>query len=65
MPPSHVTALVDHLERSGIETRHLLPLINQPVYRRLFGDLDARLSDRRATERNGLLRRLPAGALER
>jgi perosamine synthetase len=33
--------LVDHLERSGIETRHLLPLINQPVYRRLFGDLDA------------------------
>jgi dTDP-4-amino-4,6-dideoxygalactose transaminase len=34
-------ALVDHLERSGIETRHLLPLINQPVYRRLLGDLDA------------------------
>ena len=33
--------LVDHLERSGIETRHLLPLINQPVYRQLFGDLDA------------------------
>jgi perosamine synthetase len=33
--------LVDHLERSGVETRHLLPLINQPVYRRLFGDLDA------------------------
>jgi dTDP-4-amino-4,6-dideoxygalactose transaminase len=33
--------LVGHLERSGIETRHLLPLINQPVYRRLFGDLDA------------------------
>ena len=33
--------LVDHLERGGIETRHLLPLINQPVYRRLFGDLDA------------------------
>jgi perosamine synthetase len=33
--------LVDHLERNGVETRHLLPLINQPVYRRLFGDLDA------------------------
>ena len=32
--------LVDHLERHGIETRHLLPLINQPVYRDLFGDLD-------------------------
>ena len=25
--------LVDHLERHGIETRYLLPLINQPVYR--------------------------------
>lgn len=34
-------ALVDHLEARGIETRHLLPLINQPVYRRLVGDLDA------------------------
>jgi perosamine synthetase len=34
-------ALIEHLERNGIETRHLLPLINQPVYRRLFGDLDA------------------------
>jgi dTDP-4-amino-4,6-dideoxygalactose transaminase len=30
--------LVDHLEQHGIETRHLLPLINQPVYRELFGD---------------------------
>jgi dTDP-4-amino-4,6-dideoxygalactose transaminase len=43
--------LVDHLERHGIETRHLLPLINQPVYRELFGDLSgdcpvaARLND--------------------
>jgi len=34
-------ALVEHLERHGIETRYLLPLINQPVYRELFGDLDA------------------------
>lgn len=31
--------LVDHLERHGVETRHLLPLVNQPVYRELFGDL--------------------------
>jgi perosamine synthetase len=34
-------ALIEHLERNGIETRHLLPLINQPIYRRLFGDLGA------------------------
>jgi len=33
--------LVAYLEAHGIETRYLLPLINQPVYRRLFGDLDA------------------------
>jgi len=33
-------ALLLYLEQSGIETRHLMPLINQPVYRRLFGDLE-------------------------
>ncbi len=33
--------LIAYLEERGIETRYLLPLINQPVYRQLFGDLDA------------------------
>ncbi len=33
-------ALLLHLERAGIETRHLMPLINQPIYRKLFGDLE-------------------------
>jgi dTDP-4-amino-4,6-dideoxygalactose transaminase len=33
--------LINHLEEHGIETRDLLPLLNQPVYRRLFGDLEA------------------------
>lgn len=32
--------LLLHLETAGIETRHLMPLINQPVYRQLFGDLE-------------------------
>jgi perosamine synthetase len=32
--------LITWLEAEMIETRHLLPLINQPVYRRLFGNLD-------------------------
>ena len=32
--------LVNHLEARGVETRDLLPLLNQPVYRRLFGDLE-------------------------
>ncbi len=34
------TGLVRHLESRGVETRDLLPLINQPVYRRLYGDLE-------------------------
>jgi dTDP-4-amino-4,6-dideoxygalactose transaminase len=33
--------LIAYLEEHGIETRYLLPLINQPVYRRIFGNLDA------------------------
>jgi perosamine synthetase len=33
--------LINHLEESGIETRDLLPLLNQPVYRKRFGDLEA------------------------
>lgn len=33
--------LILFLEERGIETRYLLPLINQPVYRKLFGNLDA------------------------
>ncbi|MBI5624011.1 MAG: DegT/DnrJ/EryC1/StrS family aminotransferase [Elusimicrobia bacterium] len=32
--------LVNHLEDRGIETRDIMPLINQPVYRRLHGDLE-------------------------
>ena len=36
------TALVNFLEDRGIETRDLLPLINQPVYRKRFGDLERR-----------------------
>jgi perosamine synthetase len=32
--------LVNYLETHGIETRDLLPLLNQPVYRKLFGDLE-------------------------
>ena len=34
--------LVEFLESRGVETRDLLPLLNQPVYRRLFGDLERR-----------------------
>ncbi len=33
-------AFVRHLEERGIETRDMLPLINQPFYKELFGDLE-------------------------
>jgi dTDP-4-amino-4,6-dideoxygalactose transaminase len=33
--------LIQYLEERSIETRYVLPLINQPVYRQLFGDLDS------------------------
>lgn len=51
-PNVHRAMLVEHLETHGIETRYLLPLINQPINRELFGDLDgeypvaSRLNDR-------------------
>ncbi len=32
-------ALLLHLEKNGIETRYMFPLLSQPVYRRLFSDL--------------------------
>ena len=30
--------LVNHLEERLVETRDMLPLVNQPIYRRMFGD---------------------------
>jgi dTDP-4-amino-4,6-dideoxygalactose transaminase len=32
--------LVNFLEGLNIETRDLLPLVNQPIYRRMFGNLE-------------------------
>ncbi len=32
--------LVNFLEERGIETRDMMPLISQPIYRKLFGDLE-------------------------
>jgi dTDP-4-amino-4,6-dideoxygalactose transaminase len=38
-PPVERDQLVHHLESNGIETRPMLPLLSQPIYQRLFGDL--------------------------
>lgn len=40
-PAVHRDDLILFLEERGIETRYLLPLIDQPIYRKLFGNLDA------------------------
>ena len=34
--------LVNFLEDRGVETRDMLPLLNQPVYKKLFGDLESK-----------------------
>jgi dTDP-4-amino-4,6-dideoxygalactose transaminase len=39
-PPVDRDRLLLHLERQGIETRYLFPLLSQPVYRRLFPGLE-------------------------
>ncbi len=35
----HKPGLTRHLESFGIETRDLLPLINQPIYKKMFGGM--------------------------
>jgi len=40
-PTDSRASIIRFLEERGIETRYLLPLINQPVYRTMFGNLDA------------------------
>lgn len=37
---SDKTSLVHFLEDMNIETRDMLPLINQPIYKRLYGDIE-------------------------
>ena len=34
--------LVDFLEENHVETRDLLPLLNQPIYKKIFGNIEGR-----------------------
>jgi perosamine synthetase len=34
--------LVSHLEENGVETRDMVPLLNQPIYKERFGDIESR-----------------------
>ena len=47
------TPLVNYLEERGVETRDMLPLLNQPVYKKLFGDLEPKFPVARALNRSG------------
>jgi perosamine synthetase len=48
------TELVNFLEKNNVETREMVPLTNQPVYKRLFGnDFESRFPVARWINRNG------------
>jgi dTDP-4-amino-4,6-dideoxygalactose transaminase len=45
--------LVNHLERRGIETRFMFPLLSQPYYRSVFGEIEAMYPVARWVNRQG------------
>jgi len=45
--------LVNHLEHLNVETRDLLPLINQPIYKRLYGNLEDKYPIARKINKSG------------
>lgn len=45
--------LMFYLEERGIETRYMLPLLNQKIYRKLFGDIEDQYPVARHIDRNG------------
>ncbi|MEK9147091.1 MAG: DegT/DnrJ/EryC1/StrS family aminotransferase [Patescibacteria group bacterium] len=47
--------LIEHLETRGIETRYLMPLINQPIYVKMFGNLEDQYPVARFLNRNGFI----------
>ncbi|MDO8487480.1 MAG: DegT/DnrJ/EryC1/StrS family aminotransferase [Candidatus Curtissbacteria bacterium] len=47
--------LTEYLEINGIETRYLMPLLNQPIYVKLFGNLENLYPVARNINKNGFL----------
>ena len=45
--------LIRHLEDYNVETRYLMPLINQPIYKKMFGDLEKHYPVARHLNQNG------------
>jgi len=46
-------SLVRHLEYYRIETRYMLPLLSQPIYKRLFGDIGANYPNAHRVDQQG------------
>lgn len=49
----HKRNLVNFLEKRNIETREMVPLINQPVYKKLFGNIENKYPIARWINKNG------------
>ncbi len=47
--------LILHLETHGIETRYMMPLINQPVYIKMFGHLENKYPVAKYINENGFI----------
>ncbi len=45
--------LIDFLEANNIETRPMLPLLNQPIYKKLFGNLEEKYPVAKNIDENG------------
>lgn len=45
--------LILYLERNGIETRYLMPLLNQPIYKKMFGNIEKQYPIAKYINNNG------------
>jgi perosamine synthetase len=45
--------LVSHLEENGVETRDMVPLLNQPIYKERFGDIEGRFPTAKRVNESG------------
>jgi perosamine synthetase len=46
-------SLVRYLEKRGIETRDLMPLLNQPIYKKIFGSIEKNYPNALKIRKNG------------
>ena len=51
--PKSKNELVQYLESKNIETRPMLPLLNQPIYKEIFGDIEENYPNAKYIDNNG------------